>query len=130
VTDREVPLEGSLAYIEYQIFMPDRYVGTLAFTLGDLTVDSAPAKFARSHGALAYGLVAALDVPEAPELPMIWTQENQAVTVTSAVEDREITADLKTILGRMIAIFFADIASIAPELGRLKLLPLQAANDH
>lgn len=130
IVDTEELAKGVLAYTEYQISMPDGNEARLAFTFGDLTSDSIPAKYARMQGALAYGLVFIADLPDAPEFPLLWTQGQRFIAVTGAEGDREITENLTTIVARFMAIFFADIAPIAPELAAVKMLVPMAANDH
>jgi hypothetical protein len=95
IVDTEELAKGVLAYTEYQIAMPDGNEARLAFTFGDLTSDSIPTKYARTQGALAYGLLFIADLPDAPEFPLLWTQEQRFVAVTGAEGDRELTGTLQ-----------------------------------
>jgi hypothetical protein len=127
--DNDFP-DGAIAYREYEVPMPDGTTASLAFTLGDITIDSVPANFAREHGALAYGLVSVIDVPEAPQFPLVWTQNQTQLALAVADEDNDLSDSLKQVIARYIAIFFADIAPIAPQLAALQLKMPPPANDH
>jgi hypothetical protein len=109
--------EGALAYREYQIVMPDGTRATVAVTLGDRIVPSISREFARRSGATFYGLIAVLDLPGAPEIPMVWTQRKTQTAIAAAAEGyAEMGKDLKLVVVRVLGMFFADIASIEPTL--------------
>jgi hypothetical protein len=124
--DNALP-DGAIAYREYEVPMPDGSTASFAFTLGDMTADSVPAEFARRHGVVAYGLVSVVDVPDAPQFPLVWTQDRSQVALAVAEEDEDISEDLKERIARCMALFFTDIASEleAQQLG----LPPPANDD-
>jgi hypothetical protein len=108
------------SYREYEM-TSEHGNGSIAFTLGDLNADTMPARFAKHVGAEAFGLVSILGFPEAPVRPVIWVLVNQKLGITVADEDRDLTDALKLIVARYIAVFFNDIADIAPELATIRL---------
>jgi hypothetical protein len=121
--------EGSIAYREYEVTMPDFSKANLGFTLGDKNADRLEARFAAKTGALAFGLVSVVGVPDAPQYPVVWTHNHTQLGITVAEEDKEMSKELKVVVARYIAVFFADIADVAPELAALELQTSSAAND-
>jgi hypothetical protein len=67
------------------------------------------------------GLVSIRGLPDAPRYPVIWVNTDAKVGVTVADEDDDLSPELKQIISRYLAVFFNDIASIAPELAALEL---------
>ncbi|HEY6980599.1 hypothetical protein [Reyranella sp.] len=121
--------DGAIAYREYEVPMPDGTTANLAFTLGDMTADSIPAEFARRQGALAYGLVSVIDVPGAPRHALIWLQGRTPLALTVADEDSDLGEPLQQAIARCMAVFFADIAPVAPQIAALQLKLPEPAND-
>jgi hypothetical protein len=113
--------DDAVAYREYEISLPDGGRASVAFTLGAPDLDTVPATMARVHGALAYGLISIADYPGAPEYPMVWLQTKTELGITVADDDEDLADPLKRMIARYLAVFFADIAPIAPELAALKL---------
>jgi len=121
--------EGTIAFREYEVPMPDGSKASIELTLGDLSVHSMAADFARQNGALAYGLVNVVDLDGAPDFPLIWTQGETEFGITVADGDPDPTDELKAIIARFIGVFFADIATIAPELAALSLSAPKISED-
>lgn len=123
------PPEGAIAYREYEVTMPDANTANIAFTLGDPIVDSLAADYAHRNGALAYGLVSVLDVPDAPKHAMIWTLMATHVCIASVDDGDEMSAGLRHVIARYLTFFFAEIAPIAPELAPLRFNLPSVANE-
>jgi hypothetical protein len=115
--------DGIIAVREYEVMLPDGTIASISFTLGDLQQDSIPAEFARSNGALAYGLVSVEGVEGAPDFPMLWTRAENGLNITASDDDGELSDELRKIIARAIAVFFRDLGQIAPELARIKIKP-------
>ena len=120
MNDDDLP-DGVLAYREYEIAAPDGRTGSIGFTLGRADADSPAADFARQAQARAHGLVSILDYPGAPRHPAIWLQTEAQLGISVADEDEELSDDLRQIVARYLAVFFNDIAAIAPELAAIPL---------
>jgi hypothetical protein len=118
------------AYREYALMLPDGSKMTIAVTLGDLEADTIPARFARAHDGVAHGLVSVLDMPGAPELPIVWVVNASELILASAPGDREMSADLDALIGEHLGLFFVQTAPYAPELAGIELEPLAVANDN
>jgi hypothetical protein len=112
---------GAIVYKEYEVARPDGGTASLVFTLGRADADSFAARFARSHGAQAYGLVWVLNYPDAPQHPMVWVKTEAHLGLGLAREDGALRDDLEEIVRRHFPVFFNDIAEIAPELASLRL---------
>ena len=106
---------------EYEVSLPDGTRGKLGFALGDLGVDNAFTRHARSWEAVAFGLISFEGLPGAPQRPILWTQTPTDVVMTVADQDRQPSGELQRLIARYLAIYCADIAEIAPELLELKL---------
>jgi hypothetical protein len=106
---------------EYEVSLPDGTKGKLGFALGDLGVDNAFTRHARSLDAVAFGLISFEGLPGAPQRPMLWTQTPTDVVMTVADQDQQPSGELQRLVARYLAIYCADIAEIAPELLDLKL---------
>jgi hypothetical protein len=119
MADDDLP-EGTVAYREYAATIHGAS-GSLAFTLGDPTVDTMPARFAKHAGARAYGLISILGFPQAPQFPVIWVQTDEMLGITVADRDGQLTDDLKQLIVRQFVVFFNGIAPIAPELSAVRL---------
>jgi hypothetical protein len=115
--------DGIVAMREYQAVFPDGTELSVAFTLGDMTHGSSPARFARETGAIAYGLISIMGAEDAPKLPAVWTQYDDRIAVTVAKGDDDLTEDLRRVIVQQLMVFFADLADVAPELSKLKLRP-------
>jgi len=117
--DDDLP-RGTVAYREYEATIHGA-TGSLAFTLGDPDADTMPARFAKYAGAHAFGLISLLGFPNAPRRAVIWLQTAEQLGVTVSDEDEQLSDDLKQLIARQIAVFFQDIAPIAPELAVIRL---------
>jgi hypothetical protein len=118
--DDDLP-DGALAYREYEVTTPSGESGSLALTLGDADADFMPARFAKHAGARAFGLVSILGFSDAPRYPVIWLQMESQIGVTVADGDDDLSPELRQIIARYLAVFFNDIAPVAPELAALEL---------
>ena len=58
----------------YEVSFANGSRGTLGFALGDLGLDNAFTRHARSLNAVGFGLISFEGLPGAPERPMMWTQ--------------------------------------------------------
>jgi hypothetical protein len=128
VNDNDFP-GGALAYREYEVLLRGRATGSIAFTLGDMSLNTAPANFARMAGALAFGLISLADVPHAPVHPFIWTHDETRLEITVAAEEGDLSDELRGMIARYIVVFFAEIAPIAPELAGFRFKQ-STANDN
>lgn len=126
--DEELP-EGTIAVRVYVTPSPTGHSAVIAFTLADKDADTLQAKFARETGAVAYGLVSIVGWPDAPEYPMIWTHDRTQFGIVVADEDTDLDEETQAIIARYLAVFFKDIADVAPELGSLKLKATRARPD-
>jgi hypothetical protein len=115
--------DGIVAIREYQAVFPDGTEVRVAFTLGDMTHGSSPARFARETGAIAYGLICIEGAEDAPKLPAVWTQYDDRIAVTVSEGDDDFAEDLRRVIMQQLMVFFADLADVAPELSKLKLRP-------
>jgi len=120
MSDDDLP-DGVLAYREYEIAAPDGGTASIAFTLGRADADTGTADFARQAEARAHGLVSVLHYPGAPRHPAIWLQTEAGLGISVADEDGDLSDDLRQIVARCLAMFFNDIAAIAPELAAIPL---------
>jgi hypothetical protein len=108
---------------EYEVSLPDGTQGKLGFALGDLSVDNAFTRHARSLEAIAFGLISFEGLPGAPQRPMLWTQTPTDVVMTLADLDQQPSGELQRLVARYLAIYFSDIAAIAPELDEPRVRP-------
>jgi hypothetical protein len=109
---------------EYEVSLPDGSRGKLGFALGDLALDNAFTRHARSLNALGFGVVSFAGLPGAPERSMLWTQTSTETVMTVADGDRQPNSELQHLIARYLAIYFSDIATIAPELGEPRIRPM------
>ena len=116
---------GALAYRDYEALTCDGRLISVAFTLGDLNSDTAFAKLARRTGALHFGLVSLLHLEQTFQCPLVWMYTKGEVCLCSVEKAPELDQSFEDEILRYLAIFFADVACLAPALGRLSLL-LQA----
>ena len=107
----------------YKASLPDGSKGKLGFALGDLALDNAFTRHARSLNAIGFGVVSFEGLPGAPERSMLWTQTPTDTVMTVADGDRQPSGDLQRLIARYLSIYFSDIASIAPELGEPRVRP-------
>jgi hypothetical protein len=108
---------------EYEVVLVDGITGKLGFALGDLGLDNAFTRHARSLDAVGFGVISFAGLPGAPERPMMWTQTPTDTVMTVADRDRQPNGELQRLIARYLAIYFSDIASIAPELGEPRVRP-------
>lgn len=113
--ESELP-DGALDYREYFFDMDGEEAG-IAFTLDDLEGDNDPARYARSFGASAFGMVFLFHVADSPRLPLLWLQRPGLVGLQPAGFDR-VSDDLKRLIGPYLSQFFADIAPDHPQLAQ------------
>ena len=109
---------------QYEVSLPNGGKGRLSFALGDLGLDNAFTRHARTLGARGFGVIAFEGIPGAPQSSMLWTQTATDTAMTVADGDRQPDAELQRLIARYIAIYFADIAAIAPELGEPRIRPM------
>jgi len=108
---------------EYEVALPDGTRGKLGFALGDLDLDNAFTRHARTLGAVGFGVISFEDIPDAPKRSMMWTQTPTDTVMTVADQDRQPGGELQRLIARYLAIYFSDIAAIAPELGEPRIRP-------
>jgi hypothetical protein len=108
---------------EYDVSLPDGTKGKLGFALGDLALDNAFSRHARSLQAIGFGVVSFAGLPGAPQSSMLWTQTPTDTVMTLADGDRQPRGELQRLIARYLAIYFSDIAAIAPELGEPRIRP-------
>ena len=121
---------GTLAYREYELFVPNAPDATVAITLGDLEQDTPAARFARKTGATHYGLVSVLNVPHAPQYPFVWSLHDTILALTSSHISAPVDKTLRQTIGRLLGVFFHEIRGIAPELSDMKLTVANDACPH
>ncbi len=109
---------------EYDVSLRDGSRGKLGFALGDLALDNAFTRHARSLNALGFGIISFAGLPGAPERSMLWTQTPTDTAMTLADGDRQPDTELQHLIAKYLAMYFADIASIAPELGEPRIKPM------
>jgi hypothetical protein len=109
---------------EYEVSLPDGTKGRLGFALGDLALDNALTRHARALNALGFGVISFEGLPGAPKSSMLWTQTPTDTVMTLADGDRQPDGEMQHLIARYIAIYFADIAAIAPELGEPRIRPM------
>ncbi|SKA34911.1 hypothetical protein SAMN02745126_05575 [Enhydrobacter aerosaccus] len=120
MNDLVVP--GALAWREYQVHLPSHVTATLSFTLGDPDHEAWPAVVARQRGALAFGMLAIDDVPDAPEKAVLWTVEQDRLSIICERDDPDHSEEVKRVLPRYFAMFFDDIKDLAPQLAAREVL--------
>ena len=103
--------------------MPDGTKGKLGFALGDLALDNAFTRHARSLEAIGFGIVSFAGLPGSPERSMLWTQTPTDTVMTVADGDRQPSGELQRLIARYLAVYFSDIGMIAPELGEPRVRP-------
>lgn len=108
---------------DYEVSLPDGAKGKLGFALGDLALDNAFTRHARSLDAVGFGVISFQGIPEAPRRAMLWTQTPTDTVMTVADQDRQPSGELQRLIARYLVIYFADIAAIAPELGEPRVRP-------
>ncbi len=108
---------------EYEVSMPDGTKGKLGFALGDLELDNALTRHARSLDAVGFGVISFAGLPNAPTRSMMWTQTPTDTVMTVADQDQQPGGELQRLIARYLAIYFSDIAAIAPELGEPRVRP-------
>jgi hypothetical protein len=111
---------------EYDVSLRDGTKGKLGFALGDLALDNAFTRHARSLNALGFGIISFAGLPGAPQRSMLWTQTPTDTAMTLADGDRQPNTELQHLIAKYLAIYFADIATIAPELGEPRVRPMEA----
>jgi len=109
---------------EYEVSLRDGTKGRLGFALGDLALDNAFTRYARSLNALGFGIISFAGLPGAPERSMLWIQTPTETVMTLADGDRQPDSELQHLVAKFIAIYFSDIAAIAPELGEPRIRPM------
>ena len=87
-------------------------------------MDNAFTRHARSLNALGFGVISFEGLPGAPERLMMWTQTPTDTVMTVADGDLQPNSELQHLIARHLAIYFSDIAAIAPELGEPRIRPL------
>jgi hypothetical protein len=112
---------------EYEVSLPNGVKGKLAFALGDLALDNAFTRHARSLDAIGFGVISFAGLPGAPERSMLWVQTPTDTVMTMADGDRQPTGELQRLIARYLAIYFSEIAAIAPELGEPRVRPMTDA---
>ena len=120
--------EGTLAYREYEMRVPDGTRASAAFTLSDFSVDNVASELAKRANAVAFGWISILGWPGGPRMPIIWVQSRTRVGLCPSNSGDDIPSDLRPVLAHFIAIFFDDIAVEAEELAGLKLAPVKPTN--
>jgi hypothetical protein len=109
---------GVIAYREYEIPAPGRGTASIAFTLR--RADATPVgDFACRADAWAHGMVSVVDYPGIPYDPVIWLQTHTHLHLTAADHDRDLGDEQTQLIGRYLAVFFSDLAPIAPELAAI-----------
>jgi hypothetical protein len=111
---------------EYEVVLPDGTKGRFGFALGDLDLDNSFTRHARSLHAIGFGVISFHGLPNAPKRSMMWIQTPTDTMMTVADQDQQPSGELQRLIARYIAIYFSDIAAIAPELGEPRVRP---AND-
>ena len=109
---------------EYEVSLRDGTRGKLGFALGDLALDNAFTRHARSLNALGFGIVSFAGLAGAPERSILWTQTPTDTAMTLADGDRQPDTELQHLIAKYLAIYFSDIATIAPELGEPRIRPM------
>jgi hypothetical protein len=109
---------------EYAVSLPNGIKGKLGFVLGDLALDNAFTRHARSLNAIGFGLITFEGLPGSPQRPMMWTQTPTDTVMTVADQDRQPDGELQRLIARYLAIYFSDITAIAPELGEPRIRPM------
>jgi hypothetical protein len=107
------------------VSLPDGTKGTLGFALVDLALDNAFTRHARSLNATGFGIISFHGLPRAPERSMMWTQTPTDTVMTLANRDRQPSGELQRLIARYLAIYFADVSRIAPELGAPRVRPME-----
>ena len=107
----------------YEVSVPDGGRGTLSFALGDLALENAFTRHTRSLKALGFGVISFEGLPEAPASSMMWIQTPTDTVMTVADGDKQPSGALQRTIARYLAVYFADIAAIAPELGEPRVRP-------
>ena len=108
---------------EYEVSLANGIKGKLGFALGDLALDNAFTRHARSLKASGFGVISFVGLPGAPERPMMWTQTPTDTVMTVADGDRTPNGELQHLIARYLATYFSDIAALAPELGEPRIRP-------
>jgi hypothetical protein len=108
---------------EYEVSLPDGTKGKLGFALGDLALENAFTRHARSLNAVGFGVISFVGLPDAPRSSMLWAQTPTDTVMTLADGDRQPSGELQRLIARYLAIYFSDVAAIAPELGEPRIRP-------
>lgn len=111
---------------EYEVTTPAGGKGRLGFALGDLAQDNAFTRHARSLDALGFGVISFAGIPDAPKNSMLWVQTPTDTAMTVADGDMQPSGELQRLIAKYIAIYFKEIAAIAPELGEPRIRPMDS----
>src|SRR3954471_10722397 len=104
-----------IAYREYEIPAPGGGTANVAFTLRRAGT-SPPDDFTPRADARAHGLVSLVDYPGAPRHPAMWEQSDNGLRLTAADQDRDLGPEISQLIARYLAVFFNDVAAVAPDL--------------
>src|SRR4051812_24379951 len=108
-----------IAYREYVIPAPGGGTANIAFTLRRAGT-APPGDFAPRTDARAHGLVSLVDYPGAPRHPAMWEQSDSGLRLTAADQDRDLSPEISQLIARYLAVFFNDVAAVAPDLAAVR----------
>ena len=110
---------GTIVYREFEIAYRGGRRVNVAFTLARRDHECAATTIARGVGAVACGLVSAVDSTEVVSYPMYWFYDGKSACVVPADKIRVPDMEIRATVGSLLELFFADIASETPELAFL-----------
>jgi hypothetical protein len=116
---KSVHLKEPLLTREFDIAYPGGRRVNIAFTLARTDHACPAAAIARSVGAIAFGLVSAIDSTDTTAYPMYWFFNGKATCIVPADSIRVPPKALRATVASLIQLFFADIAAETPELAFL-----------
>jgi len=125
--DMPIPLssrapEGSAAYREFELALRDGRRVNVAFTLARKDHKSLASTVARQVGAVQHGLASAVDSSDALAYPFYWFFNGVAAVIVPADRNKVPDKVLRSLVARLIEVFFASIEDVAPELAARRAL--------
>src|SRR4051794_18004263 len=102
--------DGTIPYREYEVELSDGSTASLAFTLCEFDADTVAARLAHEQNAAAYGMVSVLDMPGAPEHPIVWMVDATQFMLATERGDAPISQELETVIELYVRLFFIQLA--------------------
>jgi hypothetical protein len=112
---------GSLAYRKYE-FTLNGEDGSIALTLGDPNSADPIAVFAiQAAVAINFGMINVLGYSDGPSRTLVWALTSTELMMIPSDEDDDVSPGLHDVISKCLAMFFDEVAPLAPDLAGLRL---------